>query len=79
MHAGVKLGTAAEAQATLPDDGEVLLREARHDAVVDGRRLRRFVHLLVRRARPPVPTPEQALQDSTYAESLLLRVSCCQI
>ena len=61
VHAGkrasryVSLRTAAEAQAALANDGLVLLREARHDGLVDGRRLRRLVYLLVARARPPVP------------------------
>ena len=47
--------TSAQAQAALAHDGLVLLRDARHDGLVDGRRLRCLVHLLVARARSPVP------------------------
>ena len=48
--------TPAEAQAALANNGVVLLREAPHYAIMDCRRLRRLMHLLIRRVRPPIPT-----------------------
>ena len=51
--------TTAEAQAALAHHCLVALWEARRDALMDGSRLRRLIHLLVRRARPPIPVTHQ--------------------
>ena len=48
--------TAAEAQATLSNNGVIALGEARCDALMYGGRLCRLVHLLICRARPPIPS-----------------------
>ena len=57
--------TSTQSQAALAHNGVVLLREAAHDAVVDGRRLGCLMHLLIRRIRPAVP--------AQHEDALLLR------
>ena len=47
--------TSAETQAALADNGVILLREAAYNGVMNGGRLRRSVHLLIRCIWPAIP------------------------
>ena len=59
--------TSAETQAALADNGVILLWKAAYNGVMNGGRLRRCVHLLIRCIWPAIPA-----RDIQHSETELL-------